>query len=104
MDDPDWTEIHLRNYKCAIDTRFWAFYFKIFHNSIAFNDFLFKIKRKDSSNCCFCEKYLETMIHVQWHSHWGGKGGQSATPDSKKFAKNREKRGKIRKVLSLCPS
>ena len=48
----------------------------------------------------------------------GGQGGQSATPDSKKFAKNREKEGKNRekkrkqreekakigKVLSLCPS
>ena len=34
----------------------------------------------------------------QWRSHWGGKGGgQSATPDSKKFAKNREKEEKIRK-------
>ena len=64
MEDPDWTEIHLRNYKCTIDTRFRAFYFKIFHNSIAFNDFLFKIKRKDSPNCCFCEKYPETMVHV----------------------------------------
>ena len=50
----------------------------------------------------------------QWCSHWG-QGGQSATPDSEKFAKNREKEGKnqeksgilkakIGKVLSLCPS
>ena len=34
---------------------------------------------------------------VQWRSHWGGKGGQSATPDSEKFAKKREKIGKKRK-------
>ena len=51
----------------------------------------------------------------------GGHRGQSATPDSEKFVKNREKRGenqeksgkkkknreekaKIGKVLSLCPS
>ena len=44
----------------------------------------------------------------------GGQGGQSATPDSEKFAKNQEKLGKKRKnreekakigkVLSLCPS
>ena len=57
----------------------------------------------------------------QWRSHWGGKGGQSATPDSENFAKNREKEGKnqeksgkkmknreekakIGKVLSLWPS
>ena len=29
----------------------------------------------------------------QWHSHWGVKEGQSATPDSEKFSKNREKEG-----------
>ena len=60
----------------------------------------------------------------QWRSYWGGKGGQSATPDREKFAQNRGKirknRGKIRKnrkkeeksgrmtkigkFLSLCPS
>ena len=50
----------------------------------------------------------------------GGQGGHSATPDSKKFAKNQEKegksekmgkkeeksgrKGKIGQVLSLCPS
>ena len=28
----------------------------------------------------------------------GGQGGHSATPNSKKFAKNREKEGKIRKI------
>ena len=37
------------------------------------------------------------MIIKQWRSHWGCKGGQSATPDSEKFTKNREKEGKIRK-------
>ena len=26
----------------------------------------------------------------QWHSHWGVKGGQSASPDSEKIAKNLE--------------
>ena len=38
--------------------------FQNFSYSIAFNDFLFKLKRKDSPNCCFCEKYPETIIHV----------------------------------------
>ena len=45
---------------------------------------------------------------------WESRRGQSATPDSENFAKNREKEGKKRKnreekanigkVLSLCPS
>ena len=29
-----------------------------------------------------------------WRSHWGVKGGQSATHDSEKFTKNQEKEGK----------
>ena len=45
--------------------------------------------------------YSSINMYTQWRSHWGGKGGQSATPDSKKIAENREKirknRGKIRK-------
>ena len=35
-----------------------------FHNAIAFNDFLFKIKRKDYPNCCFCDKYPESIFHI----------------------------------------
>ena len=33
-DDPedlDWDEIHVRNFKCSIDSRLRSFYFKIFH-------------------------------------------------------------------------
>ena len=37
------------------------------------------------------------MLSEQWRSHWGCKGGQSATPDREKFAKNQEKSGKIGK-------
>ena len=62
-EDLDWEEIHFRNFKCSIDTRLRSFYFKVFHNAIAFNDFLFKIKRKDSPNCMFCKKLPETIIH-----------------------------------------
>ena len=67
------------------------------------------------------EKVFVETCFEQECNHWGGKGGQSAIPDSEKFAKNREKEGKnhensgkkrknleekakIRKVLSLCPS
>ena len=39
-------------------------------------------------------KKLHPKYPEQWRSHWGGKGGQSATPDSKKIAKNQEKSGK----------
>ena len=32
-------------------------------NAIAFNYFLFKIKRKDSPDCVFCKQFPETIIH-----------------------------------------
>ena len=45
--DLNWKLVHDVNFWCSIDTRLRSFYFKIFHKSIALNDFLFKIKRKD---------------------------------------------------------
>ena len=65
-DDPedlDWDEIHVRNFKCSIDSRLRSFYFKVFHNAIAFNEFLYKIKRKDSPDCVLCKKFPESIIH-----------------------------------------
>ena len=60
----NWEKIHVRNFKCTIDTLFRSFYFKIFHKAIAFNDFLFKIKRRDSPYCSFCNTVEETITHV----------------------------------------
>ena len=45
-------------------SRLRSFYFKVFHKPIAFNDILFKIKRRDSPYCSFCKKVEETIIHV----------------------------------------
>ena len=64
VEDTDWDEIHIRNFKCSIDTRLRSFYFKIFHKAIALNDFLFKINRKNSPNCDFCDKFPESIIHI----------------------------------------
>ena len=60
----DWGKIHMLNFKCTIDSRLRSFYFKIFHRTIALNAFLFKIKRKDSPNCSFCNQEPETIIHI----------------------------------------
>ena len=62
--DVNWESVHIVNFKCSIDTRLGSFYFKLFHKSIALNDFLFMIKRKDSPNCNFCDKMAETMVHL----------------------------------------
>ena len=51
-------------FTCEISDKLRSFYFKIFHKAIAFNDFLFKINRKDSDCCDFCKNFPETIIHV----------------------------------------
>ena len=60
----DWERVHNTNIYCTIDTKLRSFYFKIFHKAIALNDFLCKIKRKDSPNCSLCDKKEETMVHL----------------------------------------
>ena len=60
----NWEKIHNTNFLCTIDTKLRSFYFKIFHKAIALNNFLYKIKRKDSPNCSFCNKENETMVHL----------------------------------------
>lgn len=60
----NWETVHNANFACTIDTKLRSFYFKIFHKAIALNAFLCKIKRKDSPNCVFCDKYDETIVHL----------------------------------------
>ena len=51
------------NFKCSIDSRLRSFYFKVFHNANAFENFLFRIKRKKSPNCVFCNNFPETITN-----------------------------------------
>ena len=60
----NWEKIHRTNFFCTIDTKFWSFYFKVFHKAIALNNFLHKIKRKDSPTCSLCGKQDETIVHL----------------------------------------
>ena len=61
---PNWEKTHMNNFKSTISTRIRSFYFKLFHRAIGINDFLYKIKRKDSPNCSLCNKAPETYIHL----------------------------------------
>ena len=63
-DQVNWEKTHINNFKCTISTRIRSFYFKLFHRAIGLNDFLYKIKRKDSPNCSFCNAAPETYIHL----------------------------------------
>ena len=57
--DTNLEKIHVSNFRCTIDTRL-----RSFHKTIALNAFLYKIKRKDSPNCSFCDKVEETTVHL----------------------------------------
>jgi len=63
-EDLDWETIHIRNFKCTIETQLRSFYFKLFHRAIAFNNFLFKIGRKESPLCSLCNESPETFVHI----------------------------------------
>ena len=60
----NWDKIHVTNFFCTIDSKLRSFYFKIVHKTIALNDFLHKIKRRDSPICSLCDKENETMVHL----------------------------------------
>ena len=62
--DVDWSVIHTNNFKCTVDTQLRSFYFKMFHNAITLNSFLYKIGRCDSPLCYFCGKFPETLKHI----------------------------------------
>lgn len=63
-DDVDWHVVHTNNFKCTIETQLRSFYFKVFHNAIALNSFLYKIGRSDSPMCYFCQMFPETLKHL----------------------------------------
>eukprot|EP00057_Strongylocentrotus_purpuratus_P026288 XP_011680762.1 PREDICTED: uncharacterized protein LOC583642 [Strongylocentrotus purpuratus] len=63
-DEVDWEKTHVNNFKCTISTRIRSFYFKLFHRAIGLNEFLYKIKRKVSPNCSFCNTDPETYSHI----------------------------------------
>ena len=63
-DEINWEKTHVNNFLCTISTRIRSFYFKLFHRAIGLNDFLYKIKRKDSPNCSFCNNAPETYVHL----------------------------------------
>ena len=60
----NWDKIHTNNFKCTINVRIRSFYFKLFHRAITLNNFLYKIKRRDSPNCSFCKNAPENYMHL----------------------------------------
>ena len=60
----NWEKIHKTIFFSTIVTKLRSFYFKIFHRAIALNDFLFKIKRKESPNFIFVIEISHLYVQV----------------------------------------
>ena len=65
VEDTDWDEIHIRNFKFSIDTRLRSFSnLNIFTNQLPLMIFLFKSNCRNSRNCDFCDRFPESMLHI----------------------------------------
>ena len=53
----NWEKIHLRKFKCTIDSRLRSFYVKVFHKEIAFNDFCSRSKGETLQIVIFVTKW-----------------------------------------------
>ena len=60
VDEVEWNNIQIANFKCTIETQLRSFYFKLFHKAICTNQFLHRI----STNCYFCNNLPETILHL----------------------------------------
>jgi len=62
----NWKEIYLLPIKLTIDTKLREFQFKLFHQIIPTNTFLFKCNIVSSSLCEFCNSNPDSIAHIFW--------------------------------------
>ena len=61
--DGEWRNINDLQYKCCIETKMRAFYFRLLHHILPNNEFLYKVGIVESDLCTFCEENIETICH-----------------------------------------
>lgn len=69
LKDPEqmrWETIYCKSFDCSKSTTLRNFQFKLLHRKIATNTFLQKIGIKDTNSCTFCQKDIETLMHLFW--------------------------------------
>ena len=62
----NWNFIFTTPFVVARDAKIQYFQFRYLHRIIGTNDFLFRIKIKDSPLCSFCKVENETLEHLFW--------------------------------------
>ena len=53
-------------YNCTKSTKLREFQFKLLHRRIPTNDFLARIRVKESTKCSFCNEEPESLHHLLW--------------------------------------
>ena len=61
-----WEIIYSKSFNCSNSTKLRNFQFKLLHRRVATNTFLEKIGIKENNLCTFCQKDIETLIHLFW--------------------------------------
>ena len=64
VEDTDWDEINIRNFKCSIDTRLRSFYFKIFTKQLPLMMFYSNLTAEIPLTLIFYDKFPESVIHI----------------------------------------
>ena len=66
-EDLNWEKIYTLTARTTKDQKLKLLQYKIAHRRIATNQFLEKIKIKNSPNCTFCKRDIETIQHLFFH-------------------------------------
>ena len=62
----NWKEVFETPFKVTRDPKLQYFQFKFIHFLIPTNTFLYKIGKKDTEMCFFCNEFPERLIHLFW--------------------------------------
>lgn len=62
----DWNQIFMLPYIAVRDTKLHYFQFRFLQRILGVNNFLYRIKIKESSLCTFCHEVNETLEHLFW--------------------------------------
>ena len=61
-----WEIIYSKSFNCSKSTKLRNFQFKLLHRRVATNTFLEKVGIKENNLYTFCQKDIETLIHLFW--------------------------------------
>jgi len=67
VDELDWVESYVEVFKWTISTKLRSFFFQLRMNDIMCNKKLHKMKKRENSNCNWCNSPNQDIIHLFWN-------------------------------------